>query len=90
MIKADVVSRVQSATGLSAAEAAKVVSAFLDTVTAELAAGNEIPLPGFGKLSVKTCAERHGRNIRTGEPLTIPACKTVKFTAATALRDALK
>ncbi len=39
---------------------------------------------------MKAWSERKGRNIRTGEPLTIPAYKTVKLTGAKALRDALK
>lgn len=90
MIKADVVSRVQSATGLSAAESAKAVSAFLDVVTAELAAGNEIPLQGFGKLSVKARPARKARNPQTGATIDVPASKTVSFAAAKALRDALK
>ena len=89
MTKADLVSRVKDAAALSAVESTAFVNAFIAVVTAELAAGNEIPLPGFGRFSVKARAERQGRNIRTGEPLTIPACRTAKFTAAKALRDAL-
>ncbi|MCR5563619.1 MAG: HU family DNA-binding protein [Desulfovibrio sp.] len=90
MTKAELISRVKDSAALSADESTAFFHAFLYIVTAELVAGNEIPLPGFGRFSVKARPARNGRNPRTGEPLEIPACKTTKFTAAKALKDALK
>ena len=89
MTKADLVSRVKDAAELSAVESTAFMNAFLEVVSAELAGGGEVPLPGFGKLSVKARPARKGRNPRTGEPLEIPACRTAKFTPAKALKDAL-
>ena len=89
MTKADLISRVHAATGMSAAESGRFLSAFLEVVAAELVSGREVPLPGFGKLSVKTRAERTGRNPRTGAEMKIPACKVASFTAAKALRETL-
>jgi DNA-binding protein HU-beta len=51
--------------------------------------GDEVTLPGLGKLTVTQRAERTGRNPKTGEAITIPAAKAPKFTAAKALKDAL-
>lgn len=70
-----------------------VVRTFLDS-TVEVAAdalqkGEEVTLPGLGKFKTKVTAERTGRNPKTGEELRIPSRKAVKFTAATALKDAL-
>ena len=89
MTKAELISRVHASTGLSAAESGRFLSAFLEVVAAEMSSGGEVPLPGFGKFSVKSRAERTGRNPRTGADIKIPACKVASFTAAKALREAL-
>ena len=90
MAKADLVSRVKDAAALSAVESTAFINAFLEVVSAELAAGGEVPLPDFGKLSVKARTARKGRNPRTGEPMEIPACRTARFSPAKALRDAFR
>lgn len=89
MTKADLISRVHAATGMSAAESGRFFSTFLEVVAAELVSGGEVPLPGFGRFSVKVRAERTGRNPRTDALIRIPACKVASFTAAKALREAL-
>lgn len=60
-----------------------------DVIVAALTEGGEATIPGLGKLVVKDTPARVGRNLRTGEPLNIPAHKTVKFRAAKALKDAV-
>ena len=60
MTKADLVSRVKDAAALSAVESTAFINAFLDIAAAELAAGGEVPLPGFGKLAVKARPARKG------------------------------
>lgn len=61
-----------------------------EVAAAELLGGGEVPLPGIGKLKVKTTAARKGRNPRTGESLDIPAGKKVLFVACKELKEALK
>ncbi|WP_244186966.1 HU family DNA-binding protein, partial [Paraburkholderia steynii] len=46
-----------------------------------------VQLIGFGSFSTGARAERTGRNPSTGETITIPAAKTVKFTAGKAFKD---
>jgi DNA-binding protein HU-beta len=70
------------------------VAAFLaaqETVITQTLAelGDDVTLPGIGKLSIKTRAAREGRNPATGEAITIPAKNAVKFSAAKALKDAI-
>jgi DNA-binding protein HU-beta len=48
-----------------------------------------VQLVGFGSFSTGARAERAGRNPSTGEAITIPAAKTVKFTAGKAFKDAV-
>lgn len=62
----------------------------LGTVAANaLARGDEVTLPGLGKLSVKQRAARTGRNPATGEEMQIAAKKVPHFGAAKALKDAV-
>ena len=90
MTKADLASRVKDAASLSAVESAAFLNAFLDAAAEELKAGGDVSLPGFGRLFVKDRPARKGRNPRTGEALNIPACRTVKFSMAKGLRDAVQ
>lgn len=46
-------------------------------------------MPGLGKLSVIDRKKRKGRNPATGETITIPAKKVVKFRIAKACTDAV-
>jgi len=52
------------------------------------AKGEKVSVPGFFALSVSHSEAREGRNPATGEPLTIAARNTVKFTAGSALKEA--
>ena len=76
--------------GSSAVSVERYLTALRDVAVKELQNGGEVPLPGLGKLSVKQREERKGRNPRTGEAVTIPACAVPHFKPATALKDALK
>lgn len=51
--------------------------------------GDEVTLPGIGKLTVKAKAARTGRNPATGESIDIPAKRVPHFSAAKALKDAV-
>ncbi|MBE6441557.1 MAG: HU family DNA-binding protein [Desulfovibrio desulfuricans] len=79
MTKTELVKLVAAKSGLTDSKAAACISAMLSTITSELDAGNDVPLPGLGKLVVKERAARQGRNPRTGKELTIPACKIVSL-----------
>jgi DNA-binding protein HU-beta len=52
-------------------------------------AKNSFTLPGLGKLVLKNRAARMGRNPATGETISIPAKRVVKFRVAKAAKDAI-
>ena len=52
-------------------------------------AKNSFTLPGIGKLVLVNRKARMGRNPATGEPISIPAKKVVKFRVANAAKDAI-
>lgn len=56
-----------------------IVTVVLDEISRALADGKEIRLTGFGTLKVRESAARTSRNPKTGEPVEVPARKTVKF-----------
>jgi DNA-binding protein HU-beta len=51
------------------------------------AAGGTVTIPGLGKVACKARPERQVRNPATGETMTKPADKQVKFAIAKALKD---
>lgn len=89
MNKSELITKVAAAAETSKTTAEDVINALGDVATATLAAGDEVTLPGLGKLSATTRAAREGRNPATGDAITIPARRAPKFGAAKALKDAL-
>lgn len=91
MTKADFIASVYKKTDLgSKAKAEEAVNAVLSAITEALTTGEGLTLTGFGAFKVAERAARTGRNPRTGQEITIPATKAIKFTAGKGLKDALK
>ena len=68
-------------------EAERKMKAFLETVEEALVKGEEVIFTGWGKWEVVEKAERVGRNPKTGEEITIPARKAIKFKVGKALEE---
>lgn len=64
-----------------------IVTASFDVIANAVAGGDKVTLVGFGTWEARDTAERQGRNPQTGEIVTIPASKKVKFSAGKALKD---
>ncbi len=90
MTKANIVDAVATKTGVTKKAAEAAVNAALEAVTDALKAGDKVQVFGFGTFEVKERGARTGRNPRTGETLEIAASKNVGFSAAKALKDAIK
>ena len=56
----------------------------------ELLEGNEVTLPGIGKLHTKHQKARQGRNPQTGEAVQVPAKNVVKIKPAKELRETVE
>jgi DNA-binding protein HU-beta len=65
------------------------VEATIDEVTAQLAAGNELKLTGFGKFSAVARPACEGRNPQTGESMTIATQTAPKFSPGAELKKAV-
>lgn len=72
---------------MSKVDTKRALKAFIDVVTDEMKNGEKVQLVGFGTFEVVERAERHGRNPKTGEAMTIAASKAPKFKAGKALKD---
>lgn len=66
---------------------AGVLNATLDTISEALEAKDDVKLINFGTFNIKHQAERQGRNIVTGESITISARDKVVFKPSTALSE---
>ena len=89
MNKAELLNVVAEKAGLSKKDTEKAVTALIDTITAELVAGEKVSLVGFGNFDVKTREARTGRNPKTKEEIQIPATRIPQFKAGKALKDAV-
>ena len=67
--------------------AKETVQLVLDTVAAQLAAGNTVRLSGFGTFEVKDVEARKGRNPSTGATIVIAARNAPVFKAGKTLKD---
>ena len=90
MNKAELINSVAASADVSKKEAEAVVSATFDAITAALKDGDKVQLVGFGSFEVKERPARVGRNPRTGESMTYPACKVPVFKPGKALKDAIR
>ena len=89
MNKAELIATVAEKTGASKAQVEKVMGSLVETIIAEVKAGNDISLTGLGTFSLAERAARKGRNPQTGEPIDIPESKSMKFKAGKPVKDAL-
>jgi len=76
--------------GLNKRESKDMVDAFFDLVTAQLVAGTDVKISGFGNFQIRTKAPRPGRNPRTGEAIAIDARRVVTFHASHKLKDQIQ
>jgi DNA-binding protein HU-beta len=89
MTKNELAGKVAESAGLGVGQAKGAVDAVFDAIAAQLAAGGEVAVAGFGKFAVSHRAARSGRNPATGATIQIAASKAPKFSAASALKKQL-
>ena len=87
MIKADIVARVIGRTGLSRAGAERAVETLFATMKRAMVRGERIEVRGFGVFNIKPRKTGIGRNPRTGEEVSIPPGKVVRFKPGKDLRS---
>ena len=90
MKKQELVSAVAKCAGITNQQAELALAGLAVTVADTLKAGDEVTIPGLGKLSAKAKPARTGRNPATGEPVQIAAHNVVKFTPLKLFKEAVK
>lgn len=85
MNKTDLINAIAAEAGLTKADAAKALNATTAAIANAVKAGDKVTLVGFGTFAPAERPARTGKNPRTGEALTIPAKKVVKFKAGSEL-----
>ena len=90
MNKAEAVVTVAARAGVSQRVASDCIDALLDIMCEQLAAGGEMNLTGYMKVSTVARAARLGRNPQTGEAVPIAASTGVKIQPGTRLKAAAR
>ncbi|MBA4350686.1 MAG: DNA-binding protein [Rhodobacter sp.] len=89
MTKTQLVAALAEQMGSDKKTAGVALDAIAAVVATEVAAGGAVTLPGLGKVVCRARPERQVRNPATGETVTKPADKQVKFSIAKALKDSV-
>lgn len=90
MTKAELVTKMAKASGITKKAAEMALESFIKGVTDSLKRGKKVTLVGFGTFSVARRAARNGRNPQTGEIIKIKAGRVPRFRAGKALKEAVK
>ena len=79
MIKLDIVNAVVNKTGVTRTKAEQAVETVFDSMKNALGKGERIELRRFGVFNVRPRKTGIGRNPRTGQEVSIPPGKAVRF-----------
>ncbi len=90
MNKEQLVTEIARNAGVTKAIARKTLNATLDAIEGALRRGEPIQLVGFGSFVIIQRKERRGRNPRTGEIITIPGKRVVRFRPGKRLKEAVQ
>ena len=89
MNKVELTKSVATRIGATQKDAAVYVDAVIESIKDGMIEDGKVQIVGFGTFGVKERAEHEGHNPQTGETMKIAACKTQKFKAGKALKDAV-
>ncbi len=90
MNKSELIDAIASGSGVTKADASRVLDTFMITVTDALKSGDQVVLPGFGSFSTGNRSARTGRNPQTGATIQIKASRVAKFKAGKSLKEAVQ
>ena len=83
-LQANVFANVLTALGSLPAEGQSIVNSTLDALVLKIkdviAKGGSVDLQDFGVITAKWTKERLARNVHTGEPIIVPAYRSLGFT----------
>ena len=89
MNKTEMIDAITEQTGLTKADVAKVLNAFVEKTVETVAAGGEFTIIGFGSFKSAVRKAREGRNPSTGAVIKIAEATVPKFVAGKKFKDAV-
>lgn len=89
MNKAELIQAIAEQTSLNKADAKNALNATLTSIQNTLSKGESVVLTGFGNFEVRQRAARTGRNPKTGDAVSIKACKVPAFKAGKVLKESV-
>ena len=89
MTESELIATLALDTGLPQTRVRELLQSASEHIGAVFRHGNEVVLPGLGKLKPVVREERQGRNPRTGVAMVFPARHGVKFLPGKKLRERL-
>ena len=88
--KSELVAAIAADTGESQAAVNRVVDSFFEIISKTIVKGGKVTIPGWLAVEKGHRAARQGRNPQTGETIQIKAANTVKVSAGSKLKAAVK
>lgn len=89
MNKTDLIAYAADRAGMPKARVASVFDAMMAGIEKGLRDNGKVTIQGFGTFKVRHRAARKGVNPSTGQPIQIPASKSVGFSAGKGLKGAV-
>lgn len=90
MTKAEIVANISEKSGIEKADVLRVVEDLMKEIKGSLENGTNVYLRGFGSFTVKTRAEKTGRNISKNTTIKIPAHNIPAFKPAKVFVEGVK
>lgn len=87
MTASELVTKLARQTGVTKTAAREVLDAITTTLREELAAGNPVRINGFGVFTTAQRPKFRTVSPLTGDPITVPARRIVRFRALQTLKD---
>lgn len=89
MNKKEIANKMSKDAGISFIQAEKAFNSMIEGIKNSLKKGKRVTFSGFGSFEVKKRKARTGRNPKTGEVISIPKKKRVKFNPSKSFKDSL-
>jgi DNA-binding protein HU-beta len=89
MTKAQLVTKLAEAGGVSRKQGDEILDCLVETVQKSVKKGESVKIPGLGIFRLRKMKARMGRNPQTGEPIKIPARKKVGFSVAKTFKESV-
>ena len=89
MTKAQLVTKLTEAGGVSRKQGDEILDCLVETVQKSVKKGESVKIPGLGIFRLRKMKARMGRNPQTGEPIKIPARKKVGVSVAKTFKESV-